>query len=157
MLVGIARTARHALRAIQLFRTWRNRMNRQGARVRSDGFHEERVAASGALRRKSQSSCAERHRSQPMGGGDGPPASARRYCAEKGVRPELGLSSSRCFASLAQSVPLGTPTGVLHSLKEGGRRAELSERAGQKTVEVSQGGAALLAAFFAYFLSHHRK
>ena len=59
------------------------------------------------------------------GGGDGPPASARRYCAEKGVRPELGLSFevslSRCFASPALSVPLGTPTGVLHSLKGGAR------------------------------------
>ena len=36
------------------------------------------------------------------------------------------LSRSRCFASPALSVPLGTPIGVLHSLKGGGRRAELS-------------------------------
>ncbi len=39
----------------------------------------------------------------------------------------------------------------------GGRRAELSERAGQKTVGDGQGGEDPLAAFFAYFLSHHRK
>ena len=32
MLVGIARPARRALGAIQLFRTGRNRMNRLGAR-----------------------------------------------------------------------------------------------------------------------------
>ena len=52
------------------------------------------------------------------GGGDGPPASARRYCAEKGVRPELGLSFevslSRCFALPASAVPLGTPTGEMN-------------------------------------------
>ena len=39
----------------------------------------------------------------------------------------------------------------------GGRKVEFSERAGQKTVGVSQGGEDPLAAFFAYFLSHHRK
>ena len=70
---------------------------------------------------------------------------------------EFWAGTIATFRSPASAVPLGTPTGVLQSLKGGGRRAELSERAGQKTLGVSQGGAALLAAFFAYFLSHHRK
>ena len=44
--------------------------------------------------------------------------------------PSFGLrilqSLSRFVESPASAVPLGTPTGVLHSLKGGGRRAELS-------------------------------
>ena len=59
---------------------------------------------------------------------------ARLY--EAVVCGERGLSQSRCFASPASAVPLGTPTGEMDSLK---------------------GVVTPLAAFFAYFLSHHRK
>ncbi len=69
----------------------------------------------------------------------------------------LGLNQSRCFASPSSAVPLGTPTGVLQSLKGVGDGPNFSPMAGQKTVGVSQGGEDPLAAFFAYFLSHHRK
>ncbi len=54
-------------------------------------------------------------------------------------------------------VPLGTPTGVLHSLKGVGDGPNFLRGSGPKKVGVSQGGAAPLVAFFAYFLSHHRK
>ena len=49
------------------------------------------------------------------------------------IRSNFGLSPSRCFASPALSPSGGAARGD-------GRRAELSERAGQKTVGDSQGG-----------------
>mgnify|MGYP001123394403 CR=1 FL=1 len=42
---------------------------------------------------------------------------------------------SRCFASPASAVLLGTLTGLLHSLKGGGRKAELSLRAPRSSTE----------------------
>ncbi len=42
--------------------------------------------------------------------------------------PSLGQSKLRFVESPASAVPLGTPTGVLHSFKGGGRKAELSPR-----------------------------
>ncbi len=74
------------------------------------------------------------------------------YPTSRSVPEPLLLSASRKPGGAAGHSNRGfaEPQG-------GGRRAELSEKAGQKTLGVSQGGAALLAAFFAYFLSHHRK
>ncbi len=69
----------------------------------------------------------------------------------------MGLNLSRFVESPASAVPLGTPTGVLQSLKMVGDGPNFSPMAGQKTVGVSQGGEDPLAAIFAYFLSHHRK
>ena len=77
-------------------------------------------------------------------------------CGKKGLN--FGLSFSRLAESPAQSVPLGTPTGVLHNLKGGGRKAEFSRLVIRCPVGGDgQGGEDPLAAFFAYFLSHHRK
>ena len=88
-------------------------------------------------------------------------------CAERHRARGRMFSPMICNRSASRGIVIRRIAGLCgaagHSnrgfaqLQGGGRRAELSEMAGQKTVGVSQGGEAPLAAFFAYFLSHHRK
>ncbi len=120
-------------------------MNRPGARSKTVGGAVFRsVACAGANER---SECC----GPVAGGGDGPPASARRYCAEKGVRPELGLSFevslSRFAESPALSVPLGTPTGGLHNLRGVGDGPNFLRRGGPKRAGNGQEAAAFRAVF----------
>ena len=57
------------------------------------------------------------------------------------TRAESGrLSSSRCFASPAYAVPLGTPTGVLHNLRGVGDGPNFLRGGGPKKAGDGQGG-----------------
>jgi hypothetical protein len=64
---------------------------------------------------------------------------------------------SRCFASPASAVPLGTPTGGLNSLKGVSARPNFLRGQAKKRWGLAKGVGIPLVAFFAYFLSHHRK
>ena len=71
--------------------------------------------------------------------------------------PSLGQSQSRCFASPASAVPLGTPTGVLQSFKGVGDGPNFLRGQAKKRWGLAKGVGIPLDAFFVYFLSHHRK
>ena len=125
--------ARHALRAIQLFRTWRNSMNRPGARPMAVGLSSFRGRMPGNWAASGESATRRVARATATPGG-------ASYSSEL-----VALSRWRRLARRRSRSGVGQ--GRIFSVGD-----SLPSRGG-----MAKGATIPLAAFFAYFLSHHRK